>query len=170
MSRWRLLPAFLLACVVMAGLFGVLHDQISYSVSPEYYTQFKFRQFHLLDLALPERVRAGIVGFLACWWMGIPLGAAVFAMAWRQPTLLSMRKALWSSLPIMAGVTLAISLLGLAWGWWHVTLQPREAWPRWYIPPGVQDARAFVTVGCMHAAAYAGGVLSVLAVWFSRCR
>ena len=170
MSRWRLLPAFLVACMAVAGVFGILHDQISFSVSPEYYTHFKFRQFHLLDLDWPDRVRAGMVGFMACWWMGIPLGIALFTAAWRKPTLLSMRHAMWSSLPIMMGVTLAVSLLGLAWGWWHVTLQPRELWPRWYIPAGVQDARAFVAVGCMHAAAYAGGVLSVPVAWFSRCR
>ena len=31
--------------VLFAGLYGVVHNQISYTVSPEYFTKFKFRQF-----------------------------------------------------------------------------------------------------------------------------
>jgi hypothetical protein len=58
----------------MAGLFGALHDQMSYTVSSEYFAKFKFIQFHLLDPGVPERIRAAKVGFLASWWMGIPLG------------------------------------------------------------------------------------------------
>ena len=40
---------FLALAVVIAGVFGIVHDQISYTVSSEYYTRFKFPQFRLLD-------------------------------------------------------------------------------------------------------------------------
>ena len=59
--------------VVLAGLYGIAHNQISYTVSPEYFTKFKFQQFGFVDMPLPERVRASMVGFLASWWMGIPI-------------------------------------------------------------------------------------------------
>jgi hypothetical protein len=74
MQRVGVYLLFLPAAVLVAGLFGIIHDQISYSVSPEYFTKFKFIQFHLLDVDLPDRARAAMVGFLASWWMGIPLG------------------------------------------------------------------------------------------------
>jgi hypothetical protein len=57
---------FLPAAMLVAGLFGIIHDEISYSVSNEYFTKFKFIQFGLLDVNLPDRFRAGVVGFLAC--------------------------------------------------------------------------------------------------------
>ena len=63
-----------LLAVLAAGLYGVLHNQISYTISPECFTKFKFWQFHLNDSTLPERIRASLVGFLAAWWMGIPMG------------------------------------------------------------------------------------------------
>ena len=56
--------------VFIASLYGVAHNQISYTVAPEYFTKFKFRQFGFVDTPLPERVRASMVGFLASWWMG----------------------------------------------------------------------------------------------------
>src|SRR5713226_9438669 len=65
--------------VLVAGLYGVVHNQISYTVSPEYFTKFKFRQFGLVDTPLPGRVRASMVGFLASWWIGIPIGVLVGA-------------------------------------------------------------------------------------------
>jgi hypothetical protein len=74
MNKVGMFLLFLPVAVLTSGLFGVLHNQISYSVSNEYFTKFTFIQFHLLDSTIPERIRAAEVGFLASWWMGIPLG------------------------------------------------------------------------------------------------
>src|ERR1700676_2970104 len=101
---------FLPAAVLVAGLFGMIHDQISYSVSDEYFTKFKFIQFHLLDSDVPERIRAAEVGFLASWWMGIPLGLLCGSAGFVQRSPALMRRALsWSLLAIPA-FTLAIAL------------------------------------------------------------
>lgn len=56
---------------LIAGVYGIIHDQISYSVSEEYFTKFKFIQFGIQNL--PNRIGAGIVGFLATWWVGFPI-------------------------------------------------------------------------------------------------
>ena len=62
MTRLLLFLAYLLLAVATAGLFGALHDQISYTVAPEYFTRFKFIQFDLLDERVPERLRVAAVG------------------------------------------------------------------------------------------------------------
>src|SRR5580700_8579924 len=59
---------------VVAGMYGALHDQISYSISPEYFTKLKFRQFSYADFGWPHRVFASEVGFLATWWVGLFAG------------------------------------------------------------------------------------------------
>jgi hypothetical protein len=68
-ARLRAFALFLGAAVLTAGAYGALHDQISYTVSPEYVTRFKFVQFGLQDPSIPERVRAAAVGWAATWWM-----------------------------------------------------------------------------------------------------
>src|SRR6266702_6007254 len=85
--------------VILAGIYGIIHSQISNTVSPEYFTKFKFREFGFADVPLPERVRASMVGFLASWWMGIPIGLLVGAAGFihrghRQ----MLRVSLWSLL------------------------------------------------------------------------
>jgi hypothetical protein len=41
------------AACLLAGVYGILHDQLTYTISPEYNTKFKFYQFGLLDEGMP---------------------------------------------------------------------------------------------------------------------
>ena len=59
---------------LIAGLYGVVHDQITYSMSPEYFTRVKFFQFHYADFGLPPRSFVAEIGFLATWWVGLIAG------------------------------------------------------------------------------------------------
>ena len=41
---------------LVAAVYGIVHDQITYSISPEYFTRLKFMQFHYADFGLPRRI------------------------------------------------------------------------------------------------------------------
>jgi hypothetical protein len=56
---------FIAICFI-SGIYGFLHDQISYTVSPEYFTHLKFHQFNIPN-SLYNRIGAGIVGIMATW-------------------------------------------------------------------------------------------------------
>src|ERR1700694_4054811 len=86
MRKLAVYLSFIVAAMLAAGIFGAFHDQISYSVAPEYFTRFKFLQFKLLDPTVPERVRVAQVGFLASWWMGLPLGLLIGLGGFLQQT------------------------------------------------------------------------------------
>ncbi len=77
MAKFGAFLLFIPLAILTAGAFGAPHDQISFTVSPEYFTKFKFHQFGLLDGSISKRLRAAEVGFLASWWMVIPLGPLV---------------------------------------------------------------------------------------------
>ncbi len=152
--------------IMVAGAFGVLHDQISYTVSPEFFTRFKFIQFGLLDPDVPERLRAATVGFLATWWMGIPIGLITGIAGTRHPTEAQGRRALLLSLPLMMAVTLAFALAGLALAFSMTSPNPNayESW--WmYLPPNLEYPRNFICAGVMHNAAYVGGAISIPIAW-----
>lgn len=77
----KFITLFLIIAIapVIGGLYGILHDQLTYTISPEYYTKFKFYQFGLMDLGneaiFPNpRIEVSAVGFMATWWMGLPIG------------------------------------------------------------------------------------------------
>lgn len=165
MKRLAIFVIFIPLAMIAAGLFGALHDQISYSVSPEYFTKFKFLQFRLLDPDIPERVRASIVGFLASWWMGIPLGILCGLAGLIQRTPALMWWALVLSLLLSVVITMVTALAGLGYGWVQTQNFELADYRGWFIPSEVSAMRAFLCAGYMHNAAYLGGVLSVVAVW-----
>lgn len=79
MRKLALIPVLFAIACLFAGAYGSLHNQISYTVSPEYFTQFKFHQFRIND-SIPDRIGAAIVGWKASWWMGLVLGVVLIPM------------------------------------------------------------------------------------------
>jgi hypothetical protein len=151
--------------VLVAGLYGVVHDQISYTVAPEYFTKFKFRQFGFADTPLPGRVRAGMVGFLASWWMGIPIGLLVGAAGFIHRGYRQMlRVSLWSLL-VAVGFTLLFGLGGLIYGYIQTAHIDLAEYRQWFIPDDLTDLRRYLCAGYMHNSSYLGGVLAILVAW-----
>jgi hypothetical protein len=165
MRKFATFVVFLFASLLAAGLFGVVHDQISYTVSAEYFTKFKFIQFHLLDLGVPERIRAAKVGFLASWWMGVPLGLLTGVAGFIHPSTSQMRRALLLSLPVIMSFTLAFALLGLVYGFRQTVNLDLGNYAGWFVPQDLKQPRNFICVGYMHNSAYIGGVVAIPVAW-----
>ncbi len=156
------MPAFVCCRWPPPSLFGALHDQISYTVSPEYFTRFKFIQFGLLDPGLPERLRAAEVGWLASWWMGLPLGIFAGVAAFLHRSRRTMVRHLLLSLPLMTTFTLLFALGGLAYGCWGKPAARSSSRPT---ATGScrkgSPTRGVFCAGYMHNSAYLGGTLAI---------
>ena len=66
----RRLPAMLAIAAlgaVLASLYGILHDQLTCTISPEYFTRLKFQQFAWANIGRPPRVFVAEIGLLASW-------------------------------------------------------------------------------------------------------
>jgi hypothetical protein len=156
---------FTLLSIVMCSIFGVLHDQLSYTVSHEYYTRFKFIQFGFQDLNLPHRLVIIFIGFLASWWMGIPIGllSGLAGFIHKSPVQ-TKRLFLWS-IPLMFLFTWAFSFGGLLFGYLKTTSFDLSTYTGWYIPEHLEAPRRFLCAGYMHNASYLGGALSIPLSW-----
>src|SRR5271166_328085 len=63
--------------ILIAVVYGILNDQITYTISPEYFTKFKYLQFGVRpDLFGGDRQAVVAIGFLATWWVGLIIGLA----------------------------------------------------------------------------------------------
>ena len=65
---------YALVGALFAGIYGMVHDQVTYSICPEYFTRLKFSQFRYANFGLPPRVFVVEIGFLASWWVGLFAG------------------------------------------------------------------------------------------------
>ncbi|HEY3761318.1 MAG TPA: hypothetical protein VGN23_06180 [Verrucomicrobiae bacterium] len=161
MKKFLIFIFLIFLAMVLSGLYGMVHDQISYTVSPEYFTKFKFRQFGLDGLNVPDRAKAAIVGFLASWWMGIPIGLMVGGCGFMHSGHWRMLKiSLWSYAGVIA-FTFLFGLCGLCYGWGRTQTINLADYQNWYIPDGVVHLRRFLCVGYMHNSSYIGGAIAI---------
>jgi hypothetical protein len=163
MKKFLVFVFLILLAITVSGLYGMVHDQISYTVSPEYYTKFKFQQFGIADMNLPDRARASIVGFLASWWMGIPIGLMVGGTGFIHPDHWRMLKISLLAFALVMAITFLFGLGGLLYGCFQTKTINLTDYHGWFIPKDVADLRHFLCVGYMHNASYLGGTLSIFA-------
>ena len=156
-----LILMFFLAMLV-AGLYGALHNQISYTFSPEYFTKFKFEQYGVNWGYEHPRIGAAYVPDISSWWMGKwifmflgPVGL-IFSSAKQMAIQLS------KSFLVVAVVALTTGLLGLLYGVYEVTPQNIGGFMEW-VHDGVVDSVWFVRVGYMHDASYYGAETGLVA-------
>jgi MFS family permease len=161
MKKFFVFVLLVLLAIVLAGLYGAIHNQISYTVSPEYFTKFKFRQFGIEGMNLPDRARASIVGFLASWWMGIPIGLLVGGFGFIHSSHWRMFRITLLSFAVVIAFTLLFGLCGLFYGWWKTRNINLANYQGWFIPKDVIDLRHFLCAGYMHNSSYLGGTLAI---------
>ena len=167
----RKLPAILLVTgcsALLAGFYGVAHDQITYSLSPEYFTRLKFAQFAYADFELPPRLFAGIIGFLATWWVGLIAGWFVARGIFLRAAGPQARALLYSSVLFILGSAALFALLGgtlaALGGYDHA------AWERSLRSLSVENIPAFVTVAYIHNGSYLGGLAGLICTLFRNHR
>lgn len=167
MRKYAVFSSALFLSIIMAGAFGILHDQITATISPEYFTQFKFIQFKTAP-ALPFRLAVAIVGFYATWWTGIIIGPILGLVALLYPDYKTMRKYLYKSLAVVFLTTICFSAIGYLAGLFYYS----QHIPDWYyLPATIVDKTNFITVGTIHNFSYLGGFTGlVIAIIYLQVR
>lgn len=151
---------------LIAGLYGIAHDQITYSISPEYFTNFKFKQFHWANLRLGDRTFVSCIGFLATWWVGL-------IIAWiLVRRLLPGQQQKVACQNVLKGFFVVFStvlLFGVG-GFLYGTLRGPDAdysnWSWAFEDYQISDQWAFVRVAYVHNAGYLGGLVGLILTFF----
>lgn len=152
----------LLFSAMIGALYGAVHDQISYTVSPEYFSHLKFEQFGVWWGFQSPRLGAAAVGALATWWMGVLVSLLLGLAGFRFVTAREMGLGLAKSVVVVTLVALATGILGLIYGFIVVNEQSVISYMG-FVPEGVTNPVRFVQVGLMHNASYLGGLTGLIA-------
>jgi hypothetical protein len=154
-----LFPPLLVAGCLVAGLYGALHDQISYSVSPDYFHELKFDQFGI-PASQHRRLGAAIVGWWATWWMGFLIGVPLMTVGLILPGWKNFLRYCLKSFVVVAATALIFGVGALVVSYFtidqsSVSLSPTRS-------ERVADKVAFARVGVMHEFSYLGGFVGIV--------
>ncbi|PQO44430.1 hypothetical protein [Blastopirellula marina] len=147
---------------LIAGTYGIIHDQITYSISPEYFTKMKFQQFHYADFGWGNRVFAGTIGFLATWWAGLFAGWLLARRFVPGQSLDIYRRKIALGMGIVFGVTLLFSLGGYGYGLWRGPGADYAAWKPLLRSLKIEHGWAFLRVAYIHNAGYLGALTGLV--------
>lgn len=163
------LKKFLVLIVIIAlapligGLYGILNDQLTYTISPEYYTKFKFYQFGLMDTGneaiFPNpRIQVSVVGFMATWWVGLPIGIILGLIGLIHKNAAQMFLSTMKAILVTIATAFIVGLAGLAYGKFYLV----GTGVNWWFPDNLIDVGNFIAVGSMHNFSYIGGLIGLI--------
>jgi hypothetical protein len=162
MRKFAIFCLIILVATVVASIYGVGHDQVTYSISPEYYTKFKFIQFNLADSAAAQHMtqpRSAVVltGVKATWWMGVLIGVVLGLVGFIFPDADTMFSYTLRALGWVLLITIIAGVVGGLYG--HNVLAGKGV--SWWMPSDLKDRTAYITVGSIHNFSYVGGMVGL---------
>lgn len=163
MKKWQFLLIIILTSPFIGGIYGILHDQVTFSIAPEYYTKFKFQQFGLAptqDVWVPDNIRfyVSIVGIMATWWVGLIIGGVLALISLIHHD----EKRRFRMTLRAIGITLTIAVMFGIIGYLYGIASIKEDYATNSLPDSIQDKTAFLTVASIHNLSYLGGLLGLL--------
>jgi hypothetical protein len=160
MRKFAVFSTTLFICILLAGLYGIIHDQVTYTIAPEYFTKFKYNQFGFEPGWFGgHRQTVAVIGFLATWWTGHFIGLVLALVGLIFKDFRSMRKAIQKAIFITFCFVIAMGLFGFLYGRFILTKTGVD----WWLPENLIDRGAFITVGSIHNFSYLGGLLGLVA-------
>lgn len=165
-TRFGKLPILVLLLAIAAlaaAVFAALHNQLSYSVGPSYFTALKFEQFGI-DPGTAPRVGAARVGVQAAWWMGPILALPAFLYGFvAVPRTETYFAAGIGAIGLVVVLATMAALAGLVGG---IAAETTGLLDTYLTPPEGPTRADFYRAGFMHDAAYVAGALGLLiAFW-----
>ncbi|CBL46468.1 Hypothetical protein HDN1F_28850 [gamma proteobacterium HdN1] len=147
---------------VAAGLYGAAHNQISYTISPEYFTNIKFAQFGWLLVGFGDRVNAGLIGFSAACWFGTICGTLIaFRMRHIEDRQRFIRFAFFRLVLVL--ITSALVAFGVSFYSYSQDASALLAyWQHTSTHYRIKEPLSFAVVAQMHRMSYVGGVIGML--------
>lgn len=151
----------LAACA--AAIFGALHNQLSYTVGPDYFHSLKFPQFAIPPVMSP-RLGAAWVGVQASWWMGAAVALPAFAYGLLSvPNAQSYLAAGIGAIGLVIMLATMAAFAGLIGG---LIADATGLLDASLTPPEGVDRSDFLRAGVMHEAAYIAGALGALVAFW----
>jgi len=173
MNKLIALILILIIAPILGGIYGIVHDQITYSISNEYYTKFKFIQFGLENWGMGEnigtpktpeiklwnpRMGASIVGVLATWWVGVIVGVVLGLVGLIHENGKEMFRVTMKASLMTIVIALLVGIIGLVYGRLVLANNP----PNWFLPDNLINRTNFIMVGSMHNFSYLGGLVGMI--------
>jgi len=147
---------------LVAGLYGILHDQVTFTISNEYFTKLKYQQFHYLSFDGSDRLRVSVIGFFATFWAGLLFGW--FLARWFLPncSLSVARGKIFKASIIIFSTSILFAIAAGAYGLFSGATADHSSWSHIFNTYCIENTQSFVNVAYIHNSSYLGALVGLL--------
>jgi hypothetical protein len=160
MKKFAVLILTVIAASILAAVYGALHNQVTYSISEEYFTRFKYDQFGFEPAWFGgHRQTVAMIGVLSTWWAGCLAGLILGLSGLIHKNWQVMAK---TTAKAMLAVLLTAIFFGIS-GFVYGVFNFNESHADLVFHEGVVDRRSFFIAGSIHNFSYLGAAIGLLA-------
>jgi hypothetical protein len=159
MKKITVLILSILCTPILAAIYGAIHNQISYSISPDFYTKSMFPIFGFVEYGLDTpRLTAAIIGVWSTWWLGLIIGVIYGIVGLFKSNSSLMKTYIKNSIVITFTMIIGSGVLGLLFGKIYLT----DIVIYWGFSGTKEQLKNFAMVGYMHDFEYCGAILAII--------
>ena len=151
---------------MIAGSYGIVHDHITFTIGPEYFTKLKFDQFEWANLHQGDRVFVSCIGFLATWWVGLIIGWVLARRLVPNQDRPTVRRKILYGFKIVFVTGFVFSIGGYLYGLCRGAGADYSDWAFALRRIQIDDLWSFVRVAYIHNAGYLGGLVGLVLTFF----
>jgi len=151
---------------LIAGGYGIVHDQITFAIGPEYFTKLKFQQFAWANLHQGDRVFVSCIGFLATWWVGLIIGWVLARRLVPNQHLPTARRKIFFGFKVVFVTGFVFGIGGYLYGLYRGAGADYSDWEFALRRIKIDDMWSFVRVAYIHNAGYLGGLVGLVLTFF----
>ena len=151
---------------LIAGAYGIVHDHITFTIGPEYFTKLKFEQFGWANIHQGERVFVSCIGFLATWWVGLIVGWVLARRLVPNQHLPTARRKILNGFMVVFVTGFVFGIGGYLYGLFRGVDADYSDWEFALRRFEIDDIWSFVRVAYIHNAGYLGGLIGLVLTFF----
>ncbi|MNQ44504.1 hypothetical protein D3C85_582640 [compost metagenome] len=158
MKKALIVMAFIFISPIIAGVFGILHNQFTYTISDEFFTEVLFERFGFVQYGQDTpRLTASIIGVWSTWWMGLITGFIFAIISLFHSNVRQMIKSIKRATLVTLVTSITFGLIGLCYGFLGFSRLNSSC----CFPLQIHNIKSFIAVSEMHSFSYLGGAVGL---------
>jgi hypothetical protein len=158
MKKAFLFIASIFLSIIIALLYGAIHNQFTYTISDEFFTEVLFERFGFVQYGQDTpRLTASIIGAWSTWWMGLIAGFIFAIISLFHSNVRQMIKSIQGAILVTLGTSITFGFIGLCYGFLGFSRLNSTC----CFPLQVHNIKSFIAVSEMHSFSYLGGAVGL---------
>jgi hypothetical protein len=147
---------------IIAGIYGIIHDQLTFAMAPEYFTKVKFQQFDYVNVGFSNRIFVSIIGFLATGVVGVFVGWFLGRRYIPNQEISTANKKIKKGFVFVILSSACCATIAFLYGYIAKPDPHLEFWSNTFEFYSIIDGWNFVRVAYIHYGSYAGGLFGLI--------